>query len=79
MTLYEFNRLSEDEQLKTVWSIGIFLDNNISKTERLSCYAIDMFFVELIYEFETDKIIEVWSFKSGLSLYKHSPNFKTEY
>jgi hypothetical protein len=24
MTLYEFNRLSEEEQIKTVWSIGVF-------------------------------------------------------
>ena len=40
MTLYQFNRLSEEEQIKTVWSIGVFLDNHISKTEMLSCYAI---------------------------------------
>lgn len=45
MTLYRFNRLSEEEQIKTVWDMGIFLDNYISKTEMLSCYAIDMFFL----------------------------------
>lgn len=79
MTLYEFNRLSEDEQLKTVWSIGIFLDNNISKSEMVSCYAIDLFFVELLYYIDTNKITEVRSFKSGRCLDKYSPNFKTEY
>jgi len=63
MTLYEFNRLSEEEQIKIVWSIGVFLDNHISKTELLSCYAIDMFFVELVYDADKNKIIKVSSFK----------------
>ena len=79
MTLYRFNRLSEEEQIKTVWDMGIFLDNYISKTEWLSCYAIDMFFVELLYDVYTNKIIEVRSFKSGKCLDKYAPNFKTEY
>lgn len=79
MTLYQFNRLSEEEQIKTVWGIGVFLDNHISKTEMLSCYAIDMFFVELVYDTDKNKIIKVRSFKSGWCLDKYSPNFKTEY
>jgi hypothetical protein len=79
MTLYEFNRLSKEEQVKTVWSIGIFLDNYISKTETLNIYAIDMFFVECVYDKDANKITEVRSFKSGHSLAKYSPNFKTEY
>ena len=37
MTLYQFNRLTEKEQISTVWSKGIFLDNHISETEMLSC------------------------------------------
>ena len=54
MTLYEFNRLTKGEQIGTVWRKGVFLDNHISKTETLNCYAIDMFFVELVYD--SDKI-----------------------
>jgi len=73
MTLYQFNRLSEDEQIKTVWSIGVFLDNHISKTETLNCYAIDMFFVELVYDVDKNKIIEVRSFKYGHSFDKYAP------
>ncbi len=65
MTLYEFNRLTKEKQLKTVWSIGVFLDYNISKTEMLSCYVIDMFFVALLYDTDANKIIEIRSFKSG--------------
>jgi len=79
MAFYEFNRLSEEEQIKTVWSIGIFLDNHISKTEMLSCYAIDMFFVELLYDVDSNRIIKVRSFISGWCLDKYAPNFKTEY
>jgi len=58
---------------------GVFLDNHISKTETLSCYAIDMFFVELVYDADKNKIIDVRSFKSGWCLDKYSPNFRTEY
>jgi len=45
----------------------------------LSCYAIDMFFVELVYDADKNKIIKVRSFISGWCLDKYSPNFKTEY
>ena len=40
----------------------------ISKTETLSCYAIDMFFVDMVYDVDKNKIVEVRSFKSGWSL-----------
>jgi len=40
MTLYEFNILSFEEKQAIVWRDGVFLDNHISKTEALSCYAI---------------------------------------
>ncbi|WP_372769485.1 hypothetical protein [Lutibacter sp.] len=65
MTLYEFNRLNDEGKLKVLWDKGIFLDNHISKTEAVSCYAIDMFFVEAVYDIWENKIKEVRSFKSG--------------
>ena len=79
MTLYQFNRLTEKEQISTVWSKGIFLDNHISETEMVSCYAIDLFFVECVYDVDRNKITEVRSFKSGHCLDKHSPNLKCKY
>ena len=79
MTLYEFNRLNENDKISEVWSKGVFLDNHISKTEVLSCYAVDMFFVELVYDVDKNKIVEGRSFKSGWCLDKYSPNLKTEY
>ena len=79
MTLYEFNRLTKEEQISTVWELGVFLDNHISETEMLSCYAIDMFFVECVYDVDKNKIVEVRSFKSGHLLDKYAPNIKTKY
>jgi hypothetical protein len=78
MTLYEFNMLNDDEQLSTVWDRGIFLENHISKTEKINCYAIEMFFVEVVYDAKENKIRKVRSFKEGHLLDKYSPNFKTE-
>ena len=79
MTLYEFNRLNEEEQISTVWELGVFLDNHISETEMVSCYAIDLFFVECVYAVDKNKITEVRSFKSGPLLDKFSPNLKCKY
>jgi len=78
MTLYEFNMLSDDEQLSAVWDKGIFLENHISKTEKINCYAIDKFFVEVVYDAKINKITEVRSFKEGHCLDKYFPNFSTE-
>ena len=58
---------------------GVFLDNHVSETEALSCYAIDKFFVELVYCVEKNKILDARSFKSGHRLDKYVPNIKTEY
>lgn len=38
-----------------------------------------MFFVELVYDVDKNKKIEVRSFKSGWCLDKYSINFNTEY
>jgi len=75
MTLYEFNMLNDDEQLSTVSDRGIFLDNHITKTEKINCYAIDMFFVEVVYDAKQNKIAEVRCFKEGHRLDKYSINF----
>ena len=45
--------------------------NNI----RINCYAIDKFFVEVVYDGEHNVITEVKSFKYGHSLEKYSVKF----
>ncbi len=79
MTLYKFNRLNDEDKLKVLWAKGVFLDNHISKTEAVSCYAIDMFFVEAVYDIWENKIKEVRGFKSGHRMDKYAPNMKTDY
>ncbi len=73
--LYDFNKLSLKEKLTLVWDKGTFLDNHITKTERCNCYAIDKFFVEVVYDAEQNTITEVRSFKTGHLLDKYSINF----
>jgi len=75
MTLYEFNVLTLEEKQETVWKKGTFLDNYITEDIRINCYAIDKFFVEVVYDGEQNVLIEVRSFKSGHSLDKYSPVF----
>lgn len=79
MTLYEFNLLTKNEKIITVIDKGVFLDNHVSQTETLNCYAIEMFFVELVYDSNLNQIVDVRSFKSGWCLDKYSSNIKTEY
>jgi hypothetical protein len=71
MTLQEFNTLDHDERLFTVVDKGTFLDNYVTSDIKMNLYAIDKFFVELVYDDEENKIIEVRSFKSGKELEKY--------
>ena len=72
MTLYDFNRLELNEQLTIVWNEGEFIDNHFSIKERCNLYAIDMFFVEVVYDPVHNTITEVKSFKTGHLLDKYS-------
>jgi hypothetical protein len=75
MTLYDFNKLSLEEKQATVWDMGTFLDNHITKDIKINCYAIDKFFVEVVYDAEHNTITEVRSFKYGHSLDKYASKF----
>ncbi|MFG6686231.1 hypothetical protein ACGK9U_06595 [Mariniflexile sp. HNIBRBA6329] len=72
MTLYNFNILSFEEKQAVVYDIGVFLDNYVTKDIRINCYAIDKFFVELVYNAEFNTITEVRSFKYGAEMEKYS-------
>ena len=75
MTLYEFNALKLNERMEAVNQYGTFLDNYIGNGERCNCYAIDKFFVEVVYDAEHNTITEVRSFKYGRLLDKYSSKF----
>jgi hypothetical protein len=75
MTLYQFNTLELNEQMEAVNQYGTFLDNYIGNGERCNCYAIDKFFIEVVYDGEQNVITEVRSFKYGHSLDKYAVKF----
>lgn len=72
MTLYEFNILELNERMEAVNQYGTFLDNYVTKDERINCYAIDKFFVEVVYDANNNRITEVRSFKYGHRLDKYA-------
>ena len=47
----------------------------ITKDIKINCYAIDKFFVEIVYDSEHNTITEVRSLKYGHSLDKYSAKF----
>jgi hypothetical protein len=75
MTLYEFNILDINQRMEAVNQLGTYLDNYVTKQERCNCYAIDKFFVEVVYNPQTNKIENINSFKTGYLLDKYSVNF----
>ena len=72
MTLYECNILELNEPMEAVSQYGVYLDNYVTKDIRINCYAIDKFFVEVVYNSEYNTITEVRPFKYGDSLDKYS-------
>ncbi|WP_411895722.1 hypothetical protein [Winogradskyella sp. A2] len=72
MTLYEFNLLNLNDKMEAVNQYGTFLDNHVTTKERCNLYAIDMFFVEVVYNAEHNSITEIRSFKTGHLLAKYS-------
>ena len=75
MTLYEFNALGLKNCMEAVNQYGTFLDTHITEKEKCNCYAIDKFFVELVYNAEDNTLTEVRSFKYRHSLDKYSTKF----
>jgi hypothetical protein len=72
MTLYNFNILDINERMEAVNQLVTFLDNHLINIERCNLYAIDKFFVEVVYNPELNSITEIRSFKTGKILDKYS-------
>ena len=78
MTLYNYNKLPDDDKFQVVFSEGQFLNHLIKGTKSFSLYALDKFFVEIEYNISENKIIGQTSFKTGALLDKHSKLNKME-
>ena len=75
MTLYEFNILDLNNKMEVVNQLGTYLDTYAELKERCLLYSIDMFFVEVVYNIDLNKITDINSFKTGYLLDKYSEHF----
>ena len=58
MTLHQFNNLGRDEQTKTVYSNGEYLNDREETEFTVVLYKLNNFFVELYYhEIECDPVV----------------------
>jgi hypothetical protein len=76
MKLYEFSRLSAEEQYKTTWEIGVLVDQFIKEGIAINLYAINEFFVEVYYDQQNNKILYKKTFKHGELLDKYLNRIK---
>lgn len=60
--------------MECVNQCGALIDNHVTKIERCNLYAIDMFFVEVVYDAEHNVITELRAFKTGHLLDKYTIN-----
>lgn len=68
MTLYEFNRLSEDKQLERVWNQATFLVRRKIGRSYLLLYALDSFYVEIRYSQDRNEVTACRPFRSPIPL-----------
>lgn len=76
MNLYDFSRLSDDEQYNTTWDIGVLVDQYFQESLIINLYAINEFFVEVYYDKVSNKILYKKAFKQGELLTKYLDNIK---
>lgn len=72
MTLYEFNVLNLNNKMEHVYKKGMYLDTISENNYRYLLYAVNMFFVEVVYNVVSNKIEKLNSFKTGDIMNKYS-------
>jgi hypothetical protein len=70
MTLVEFNSLDYEAKLFKVINEGFFLENYVTSQIRINLYSLHKFYVELVYDSDNNKMVEIRSFQSGQNLDK---------
>lgn len=71
LTLYEFLALPEQEQYQIVFNSGECIDIRIEGARKFLLFAVDMFFIEVEYDKEQNKIINKIPFVQGEILNKY--------
>lgn len=72
--LYEFLRMSEDQQYQAVWDAGTHVDNIAKDNIIYQLHTINDFYVEIQYSMPDNKIISKVQFKYGEHLEKYLSN-----
>lgn len=67
MTLYEFNLLNKQNQFSTLFTIGDYIDHVTIVNKKFCLYAINKFYVEVIYNSVTNVILGINTFKESSS------------
>ncbi|MFL9843870.1 hypothetical protein [Flavobacterium rhizosphaerae] len=78
MKLYDYKKLTEEEQYRILWQKGELIDACIEGEIRKLLYAIDNFYVELWCHALTNKFIWKLSFKQGKLLEKYLDKYNME-
>jgi len=76
LKLYDFLRLSDEEQYNTTWEIGKLVDQYINDNIAINLYAINEFFIEVYFDRATDNILYKKTFKRGELLDKYLDRIK---
>lgn len=72
MGIYEFNILSDHDKYDTVFTKGKFVHSVKEGRITYALYSLSRFWVEVMYDAPTNKILEIGSFIEGKSLDKYS-------
>lgn len=68
--LYEFNRLSENEQAEFVWNCGVHVGNLVKEDISFSLYSTKNHFVE--FALKNNEIFKIRAFIKGAHLDKYA-------
>lgn len=77
MTLQDFINADMGVKLNTIKAKGVFIGKLITNDEYLTCYAIDKFFVEVLFDTNFTEVLGIRPFVGGRQLDKYS-NLDTE-
>ncbi|TLP80924.1 hypothetical protein [Maribacter sp. ACAM166] len=72
MGIYDFNILSDHGKYDTVFTKGQFVDSVKEDRVTYIIYSLSYFWVEIMYDAPTNKILEISSFVGGESLNRYS-------
>ncbi len=74
--LYEFNLLPPQEQHEIVHSKATFLDVVEDGNLKYALYGLEKFYIELLYDVPSNRIIKLKTFKRGQLLDKYLDRFQ---